>query len=535
MKRLSALKIVLLVALVVLVYGIGCSSPVSSPSPTPTPCITSIPASPIPQDESYANISEDMNFIRNTAFPAGYQNPLASTAIPQNPFMAPNGISNMHCDTYMTDTNNVSGPVGLNMSVTSTYQGVAECATIVFDSKGRIMTTCINLTTAKLMLLDPLTLDEVAAYTLPPRSAGWDEDPIIPTNDTSGGAYFYLDNQDRVVIGTFNQSIQIIQFNESSCAFQLVREYDLQDHVVAEQPPARDKVDSVLPDWNGLLWYVTRYGMVGTVNETTGEVHTIELKGEEIENSFAVAEDGVYIVSDHAMYRFHAAADGTPVIDWRTTYDRGTQTKPGQINQGSGTTPLVFGSMVAITDNAEPRMNVLYLNRSIGKLVCKVPVFGKGASCTENAPIGFVSEGVNGLDYSLIIENNYGYQSWISTYEGSSTVGGITRVDAVPDGKGGYVAKVVWTSSEVSPTTVPKLSLATGLIYLYTKDARSDGIDAWYFTAVDFETGKTVFKILTGTGLGYNNNYAPITIGPEGGTAYVGCLNGLICIRDGAQ
>jgi len=160
---------------------------------------------------------------------------------------------------------------------------------------------------------------------------------------------------------------------------------------------------------------------------------------------------------------------------------------------------------------------------------------GKGASCTENAPIGFAREGAKGLEYPLIVENNYGYQSWISTYEGSSTVGGITRVDAVPDGKGGYVAKVVWTSSEVSPTTVPKLSLATGLIYLYTKDARSDGIDAWYFTAVDFETGKTVFKILTGTGLGYNNNYAPITIGPEGGTAYVGCLNGLICISDGAQ
>ena len=535
MRRLSALYTVLLVTLVVSAYGIGCSSPVSSPTPTPTPSIIRIPASPIPQDEFYANVSAGMKFIRNTAFPAGYQNPLAHVAIPQNQFMAPNGKSNMHCDPYMTDTYNVSGPVGRNTSVISTYRGVAECATITFDSKGRIITTCTNLSGPVLLLLDPLTLDELASYTLPQRSQDWDKDPIAPTEDTSGGAYFYIDNQDRAVIGTNNQSIQIIQFNESICAFQLVREYDLRDYVVVKQLPARDKVGTILPDWNGLLWYVTRYGMVGTVNAESGEVHTIELKGEEIENSFAVAEDGVYIVSDYALYRFHAGADGTPVVDWRTTYDRGTQRKPGQINQGSGTTPNVFGAMVAIGDNAEPRMNMLYLNRSSGKLVCKVPVFGKGASCTENAPIGFAREGAKGLEYPLIVENNYGYQSFFSTYNGESTVGGVTRVDAVPDGKGGYTGKVIWTSSEVSPTTVPKLSLASGLIYLYTKDARSDGIDAWYFTALDFETGKTVFKILTGTGMGYNNNYAPITIGPEGGTACVGCRNGLICIRDGAQ
>jgi hypothetical protein len=40
-----------------------------------------------------------------------------------------------------------------------------------------------------------------------------------------------------------------------------------------------------------------------------------------------------------------------------------------------------------------------------------------------------------------------------------------------------------------------------------------------------------VFKQLAGEGLGYNNNYAPVTIGPEG-SAYVGTLGGLVELKD---
>jgi hypothetical protein len=89
---------------------------------------------------------------------------------------------------------------------------------------------------------------------------------------------------------------------------------------------------------------------------------------------------------------------------------------------------------------------------------------------------------------------------------------------------------VVWSSSERAPNAVPKLSLANGLVYAYTKPPRSDEIDAWYLTALSFRTGRTVYKKLAGTGLGYNSNYAPVSIGPDG-TAYVGALGGLILLR----
>jgi len=496
------------------------------------PCNVSVPAEPIPQEDYYPQIPESERYFRNPDYPEGYKNPISHLSIPQNPYLAANANNNMHCDSYMTDTYEVSGPLGLDPEIVSMYRGFAECATVTFDSQGRIWTVCTNVSGPYLLLLDPETLDEYAIYPLPQRHPDWVEDPIGPLEDTSGGAYFCLDNQDRAVIATHNHSIRVIAFDEETCNFELVREYDLSEHVVPKELPARDKVGSALPDWEGRLWYVTRYGIVGVVDPESGDVHTLELQGEEIQNSFTVGEDGVYIVSDYAMYRFHADASGAPVIDWRTEYDRGEQRKPGMINQGSGTTPNIFGDMVAIGDNAEPRINILFLKRSDGSLVCSIPVFEDGLSSSDNALIGVAREGDNGIEYSVIVENNYGYVEFGSVSVGKSTVGGITRIDAIPDSSGNYTCVEVWTSPEISPTTVPKMSLDSGLIYLYTKYPRSDRFDPWYFTAVDFETGETVFRVLTGTGTGYNNNYAPIAIGPSGGTAYVGTLGGLISIQD---
>ena len=53
-----------------------------------------------------------------------------------------------------------------------------------------------------------------------------------------------------------------------------------------------------------------------------------------------------------------------------------------------------------------------------------------------------------------------------------------------------------------------------------------------YLTALSFRTGETVYERLAGTGLGYNSNYAPVSIGPDG-SVYVGALGGLIALRDG--
>jgi hypothetical protein len=150
-----------------------------------------------------------------------------------------------------------------------------------------------------------------------------------------------------------------------------------------------------------------------------------------------------------------------------------------------------------------------------------VPVFSKGAGSTDNSLIG--------TGQSIIVENNYGYTGPTATTGGASTAPGIERIDVNDEGTG---CAPVWYSEERAPSAVPKLSLANGLVYAYTQPARTDGIDAWYLTALSFRSGKTAYERLAGTGLGYNSNYAPVSIGPDG-TAYVGTLGGLVLLRHG--
>ena len=145
---------------------------------------------------------------------------------------------------------------------------------------------------------------------------------------------------------------------------------------------------------------------------------------------------------------------------------------------------------------------------------------GRGTGATENSLIA--------TDTSMVVENNYGYTGPLATSNGGTTEPGITRVDLDPGGG----CHTVWTNTqEHVPSTVSKLSLANGLVYTYAKDPEANGVDAWYLTAVDFATGRTVFKRLAGTGLGYKDHYAPVSIGPDG-AAYVGALGGLIELRD---
>ena len=439
--------------------------------------------------------------------------PISATLPPRHPFMAPNGRSNIHDDAYMSDVYAGPGPLGRDMTRSSTLQG-AECASVTFDRAGRIVSICMGLEGPRLVLLDARTLALLAAFPLPPRAPG----TANPFNDFSGGGYFYLDDRDRAVIPTTSRHIWVVGQTDGPLGpgFALERDYDLSG-VTAQD----DKLFSVLPDWSGRLWFVSQRGVVGTVEPASGEVRTLDL-AEQVTNSFAVDDEGgVYIVSDAALYRLDATASGAPSVTWREEYPNSGVQKPGQVSPGSGTTPTVLGSeYVAITDNADPMAVVVYRRaKSVrrSRLVCRQPVFAPGASATDNSLIG--------IGRSLVVENNHGYAGVTSTSGGGTTSPGIERVDFTGNGR----CTTVWRSQETAPSVVPKLSLANGLVYTYTKPEHPS--DPWYLTAIDFRTGATVYKRLAGTGLGFNNNYAPVSLGPDG-TAYVGVLGGLARLQD---
>ncbi|MFT3923894.1 MAG: hypothetical protein QM778_15280 [Myxococcales bacterium] len=457
--------------------------------------------------------------------------PLAKPYAPEHPFMAPHGASSMHVDPFTTNAYSWAGPLGHQPEVASRSMGFlgGECPTINFDRRGRIVTVCVSKRTPTLLLLEPETLHVLASYELPARRSSMLQ--LRKTmNDTSGGAYFYLDHLDRAVVGTADGSIEVIAVEGQGEELRFVRHEHFNLARELTLPTGElDKITAVMPDFEGNYWFVARYGTLGFVrakaDPAAPRVVSKRLAGEEIENSFSMAPEGAYIVSDHALYHFAATAQGTLALIWREAYDRGTARKLGQINQGSGTTPTILGEdYVAIADNAEPRMNVLVYRRKAGaneRLVCRTPVFSPGQSATENTLIGH--------GRSLIVENNAGYDLFLTMRGGKTSAPGLARIDVRADESG---CDVMWESREISQTTVPKLSTATGLVYAYTKLPNApNGLDAYYFTAIDFDTGKTVYRVLTGTGVRYDNNWAAISLAPDG-TAFVGVLNGLIRVRD---
>ena len=88
------------------------------------------------------------------------------------------------------------GPLGNDMDRALDLPG-RECASVTFDSAGRIVTVCVGLEGPRLVMFDPQTLDLLAEMPLPPRKRQRGGNPFT---DFSGGGYFYLDNQDRAVV-----------------------------------------------------------------------------------------------------------------------------------------------------------------------------------------------------------------------------------------------------------------------------------------------------------------------------------------------
>jgi hypothetical protein len=488
MRRVAVAAAALLVA-----AAPAAGAPIADPSPTTLPVATGAEAT---------------------------AHPLQATVAPQNPFMARNPNSNIHNDTWMTDAYARSGPLGHGLQATSGAMPAALCGSVAFDSNGRIVSVCPSIAapvTAR--VIDPATLDVLASYTMPggPNPSG----PTAFQNFTGGG-YYFLDQHDRIWSATKTSHLFVIAERNGGHKLVKVADYDLTKVLRSDE-----RVTSALPTFTGRIWFVSKKnGKVGVLNSRTRRMKVLRL-GEEIENSFAVDRDGVYIVSDKRMYRF-GLRRGRPHVDWKVTYRNSGIVKPSQVDAGSGTTPTIMaGGYVAITDNADP-MNVVVYRRAkklpagVSRTVCEVPVFAQGAGATENSLIT--------AGRSLFVENNYGYQDPFGAQSGTLTQPGFARVDVNADGAGCTLA---WTNTEVrAPTVVPKLSTKTGLLYSYERVDAPTGEQPWYWTAIDATTGATAWKRYAGSGLSFNNNYAGIALAADG-SAYLGVIGGMVRLKDG--
>jgi hypothetical protein len=471
----------------------------------------------------------------------------------QHPFMAPNGANNLHNDAYMSDyypdiAPPSFGPRSTVKQVTWSRETghLGLCATHTFEpERGNLLTACIDPTVVagptdrvvregdiQLVLLDAATL-EVLAY----ESLG-----LSSPNSFGGGGYFYMNDEGLAVIGRDGLIVTRGVRYDPAPALVAGPSYPLVDGEGAAILDAGVSLGAVLPDDGGRLWWVTEgsdtspawVGFVDPVSGVTQALQLDEIDGEmeRIVNSMAVdggSPGGVYVVSTHRIFRFEAE-HGEIVPTWQTGYDRGGRAKPGQVSQGSGTTPTLLDvdgeRLMAVVDNADPYMQLLVYRRNSGDLLCKVPLFTgyprlAGRTATENAVVA--------LDHAFLIENNHGY-SGVSAVRGPrTTTPGLSKVEVEISEEGISCWETATTIAVAAPSVVPKAAGADPMLYVYNKR-----VAGWFLTQLDANTLDVVSSLYIGgsgpVGVALNNHYAPITLRPDG-VAYIGQMSGMLRIE----
>lgn len=446
--------------------------------------------------------------------------PLPPTNVPVHPLLAEPQRNSMHAGSYNTDVSDYAGPLGYNTIAKHRAFGkiVGVAPNIAFDSQGRIITVALNLNKVTLHLLNPETLKTFAKYEMPKKE----------NRDNSGGAYFHLDTQDRPILAPNDNTIKILDIIEEgdTLKWDVVENYELGDLL-----PDEANIHDVMPDWEGHMWFVTTGNVIGYRNKSDGAFRLFNLpeSDEVVQNSFAVDANGIYIVSTHALYMFGVNSDtGEIEVVWREAYDRGSAQKVGTLSHGSGTSPTLIGDdLISIADNGSPSTHIMVYKRGAkiegDREICKVPIFMPGASATENSLVSYGN--------ALIVQNDFGHD-----YAGHAlkTAPGVTRIDINDDRQG---CRTVW-ESDMQSQSLPRLSTATGLVYVYTFKLPFEGAKTggWYLTAMDFETGEVLWDRLIGKGSGgiwdkYSSITAPIVLGPNQ-AAYVGIRTGIVMIKD---
>lgn len=384
------------------------------------------------------------------------------------------------------------GPLGLQPEVDTSWLGLQRCGHLELTSADRLVALCVDRSGPSLRLVDPASMRPTGTQDLPDTSHG------------CAGDAFYLDSTDRAVVATTDRRVLAVRTASAAGRAGLATEatWDLRPFV-----PFGDCLVALAPDWAGRIWWVSRAGLVGTLAADSGEVRVIDL-GEEVGHGLAADEGGVYVVTDEALHRLAAGPDGTPQRAWRTAYD-GT----------SGSAPVLLdGGVVAITDGAEGRMGVLFVAREGGAVICRQPVFekGEGSTSSDLAPLGG----------GVVVTNNHDYASPRSTLFGVTSSPGIARVDLV-DG----ACTERWSSDAVSPASGVTASWPQGLVYAWTKRPSLLGVSAWYLTALDVESGRSMWSVRTGTGMLSGSDHSRIAIGADT-SAWIGTLAGLVRVRD---
>ena len=487
---------------------------------------------------------------------------LTPKAMDVNPYMAASD-SNIHHDCYNTDSTDEVLPVDIYSEINVSYEKVNPNASpaVFFDSYGHSVVP----------LLGGLAIRDINADET--QTLGY----FSPKQHDNGSyliqsSYSFVDESNRIVCPTNDNRVLMLKATDEEGnvlpEFEKVLDIDIKAAAEAALGKTLDQnLLSVVFDYEGNLWFATggfriypdrkQQGTFGYVSRTAidkilnGEdvdlsdaVFVYELEpGEGAENGIAASKEGAVILTNLKCYLLQAD-NGVKKV-WETSYKsvgakeskEGDETTGGGLAWGGGCSPSLTNDLVMFTDNQDP-VNLIAVDMKTGEQVASMPVIdelpeGTQVSVENSAIVYDDGEGT----VSTIVCNWFGAgsaklgeadnDSSIQSYENIYDVGwlrqgnkmiapGIERVDTVKT-EDGYEMKSIWCRSDLSDTSMMKLSTATGYIYGYVQDMETG---MWQYIMLDFETGETAFTMDISDKPGYNNMAIGMYAGNSGNALY---------------
>ena len=487
---------------------------------------------------------------------------LTPKVIDENPYMAASD-SNIHHDCYNTDSTDEVLPVDIYSEINVSYEKTNANASpaIFFDSYGH----------AVVPLLGGLAIRDINAEET--QTLGY----FSPKQHDNGdyliqSSYSFVDESTRLVCPTNNNHVLMLKATDEEGnvlpEFEKVLDIDIKAAAEAITGKTLDQnLLSVVFDYEGNLWFATggfriyperqQQGAMGYISrdainailngedvDLSDAVFVYELEpGEGAENGIAASKEGAVILTNLKCYLLQAD-NGVKKV-WETSYKsvgakeskEGDETTGGGLAWGGGCSPSLTKDLVMFTDNQDP-VNLIAVDMKTGEQVESMTVIdelpeGTQVSVENSAIVYDDGEGT----VSTIVCNWFGAgsaklgeadnDSSIQSYENIYDVGwlrqgnkmiapGIERVDTVKT-EDGYEMKSIWCRSDLSDTSMMKLSTATGYIYGYVQDMETG---MWQYIMLDFETGETAFTMDISDKPGYNNMAIGMYAGNSGNALY---------------
>lgn len=487
---------------------------------------------------------------------------LSPKAIDENPYMA-NSDSNIHHDCYNSDTTDAVLPVDIYSEINVSYEKVNPNASpaVFFDTYGH----------AVVPFLGGLAIRDINAEET--QTEGY----FSPKQQDGGGyliqsSYSFVDESNRLVCPTSNNHVLMLKATdeEGNVLPEFEKVLDIDIKAAAEKALGKtldQKLLSVVFDYDGNLWFATggfriypdrkqqgTFGYIsrsaidailnGEEKDLSDSVFVYELApGEGAENGIAASKDGAVILTNLNCYLLQAD-NGVKKV-WETPYEsvgakdshEGDETTGGGLAWGSGCSPSITRDLVMFTDN-QKTVSLMALDMKTGEVVASMPVIDELPEdvqvSVENSAI--VYDNGEGTVSTIVCnwfgagsanlakeDNDSSVQSYENIYDvnwlrqgNKMIMPGVERVDTIKT-EDGYEMKSIWCRSDLSDTSMMKLSTATGYVYGYVQNLETG---MWQYIMLDFETGETVFSMDVANKPGYNNMAIGMYAGNSGNALY---------------